>query len=178
MLDYDLIDIIRPAIVDLVNTKFNQTIDFKAGFQPDKVGTNLGATAYWYSLPTKRYGSPLRDSYWDNDNQVMRYTEKQTIETNLQINTLVKQDVNNLTITANDLANMVAFVMQSTDFLDILRSNNLCIYRITEVRNPYFNSDNDGYEDNPSFDVTFQHEQTITSDIPIIETFEENIRRV
>lgn len=178
MLDYDIVDIIRPAIISFMQSRFNTTIEFKAGNQPLKVGTNSAPTVYWYSLPTKRYGSPRRRSFWDEANTQMRYEETQILETTFQLNALVKQDVNNLTITANDLLTQVSFIMQSQEFLDRLNTNNLSIYRITEIRNTYFESDNGGYEDNPSFDVVIQHNQTITSDINHINRFEDNTRRV
>ncbi len=81
-------------------------------------------------------------------------------------------------LTASDIANTAAGIMQSDMSIDTLTSKGLFIYRITDVRNPYFVDDKERFEASPSFDFTLQHEQVIISQTPVVDDFTFDIERV
>ena len=176
VLDNNIIQVFRPLIINGLSN-FGITADLKQNFQPTKQGANILATVYFFKIGDKRVGSVNRDSYWDVDLEKMFYTEEQVYETTFQINALVKQSPSVIGLTASDVVNYVSSILQSRNTIDVLAGSSLSIYRISDIRNPYFLADDNNYEANPSFDFILQHNQTITSEVPIISTFESNIKQ-
>jgi hypothetical protein len=176
VLDYEIIQIVRPLIIDGLTA---QGIDSKVlmNYQPTKQGKQNN-TVYFFVVNDKNVGSLERQSYWDSDLNEMVYTEAQQKETMFQVNTIVKQDPSNLTITAKDLCTKVQMILESRKVLDILSSNDMGLLRITDIRNTPFEDDDENYSYNPSFDFVITHKEKITSDVPIIDTFNYDIRRI
>jgi hypothetical protein len=175
VLDNDIIRLIKPKIEELLLSFYNVEASFKKGFQNKKVGANSDNVIYYYSLPNSNIGLPKRDSFYDSGTQTMVYEETQTLESTFQFNSLV---LKNPTITANDLLVYVRTIMLHLDFINHLKDNGLGVYKPTDIRNGWFETDNAGYEDNPSFDVTFQHELVTTSTTNEISQFDHIIERV
>lgn len=178
MKDNDLIQLFLPIInAGLVTLGYTGVV-VKQTYEPTQQGVNTVPTVYFYKLFDHRYGFRKASDKWDEVNSEMVHTEEQKYETTFQISALVIQDPANISYTASDLVNDVAAIMQSVATINTLEAQGVGIYRVTEVRNPYFTDDKDRNEASPSFDFTLTHTQTIVSTVPVIETTEFGIYRV
>lgn len=148
-------------------------------FQPTQQGMDSAPTIYLHMIGDHRYGSVQRTDIWDSNTSTMVHTERQLLETSFQLTCYATPNVNDLTIpTANDIAELVAAVLQSDSTIASLKALGLSVLRITDVRHPYFSDDRDQNEASPNFDFTIEHEQVIISTTPIVNTFEYNFNRV
>ncbi len=147
--------------------------------QPTQQGAPSAPAVFLYKIGDHRYGSVGRQDTYNEYDAEFIHTETQAYETTFQVSTLVSQNPANTTaMTASDLANRVAAIMQSSSTLETLRSKGLGIYRVTDVRNPYFTDDRDRNEASPSFDFTVTHKQVIISTTHVVETAAFNFHRV
>lgn len=176
MLDYEIIQIFRPIIIDGLS---GQGISSKVlmNYQPTKQGKKDNEV-YFFIVNDRNVGSVERIQYWDSDLETMVYNQSQTKETTFQINTLVKQDPANLTITSKDLCTYVHMILQSKKCLDILKQNNIGILKVTEIRNTPFEDGDGNWAYNPNFDFTITHKHTLSGELPTIDNFNDDIKRV
>ena len=99
----------------------------------------------------------------------MVYTETQQYITTFQFNALATQDPSNTAnLTASDILNYAAYVMQSLTTITALEAIGVGVLKIGQIRNPYFVDDRDRFEANPSFDVSFTTKQTIITVQPVV----------
>lgn len=97
----------------------------------------------------------------------MVYTEVEQYHSTFQMSGLATQDPSNTaSLTASDIINYGAYVMQTMATIQGLEAQGVGILRISEVRNPYFSDDRQRYEASPNFDFTLTHKQTIIGVIP------------
>lgn len=166
-----IIGIIRASL-----TAQSITAQVRQANQPRQQGTPTENTVLIQKLYNKRYGFMFRSDVWDDAAEVIVHTEKQWIEATYQIDALAIQDPNDSTLlTASDLINVVAQIMQTDSTLVALRTQNVGIYRITQIRNPYFTDDKERFEASPSFDFTVTYEQIYISQTPVLQSTEFNI---
>lgn len=167
MLDNDLIRKFLPIVNAGLIARGYTGVTTKQSNQPTQQGAMITPTVYFYKLYDKRFGWVKRDDFWDADLQVMRHRETQNYETTFQFSAMaVTNDY-----TASDLINSVAQIMQSYDTIETLTAQSVGILRITDVRNPYFTDDRDRFEAFPSFDITFNHQQSFTATVPIFDSY-------
>lgn len=174
-------DIFRLIIGIIRNALTAQSIDanVRQSYQPRQQGVPTENTVFIQKISNKRVGFLARDDIWDMDTELFVHTEKQWIEATYQITALAIQDPNDSTLlTASDLANVVAQIMQTDATLLALRAQNVGILRVTDVRNPFFTDDRERFEASPSFDFTVTYEQVYISETPVIESTELKIIEV
>lgn len=153
-------------------------------YQPTTQGAVSGASCYFFPVgPKKRYGWLERDDVWvPNVNpslSKMVHSETQWYESMYQITCLKIQDPADVSsMTASDLANAVASILQSDATRATLVAQNVGVLRITDIRNPPFFDDKGRNEYAANFDFTLTHEGTIVSETPIVEEFELDVYRV
>ena len=151
----------------------------KQSNQPTQQGVPTKSTVFLTKLFDHRHGSLRRDDVWDLDLEKMFHTETQIYETTFQIEALAIQnpaDVNSLT--ASDIVNRVAAILQSDTALTSFWDKDIGIERIEEIRNPYFQDDKQRNEASPSFDFILTHKQVIITESPIVEDITYNFNRV
>lgn len=175
MLDNQLIQLFVPIIQQGLIAAGYTNITTKAAYQPTQQGINTNATVYFFKLYDHRYGFLKRQDVWNANTNQMIHTETQNYETTFQISALVIQDPKNISYTASDLVNTVAQIMQSDATRQTLLNGGVGIYRITEVRNPYFVDDKGRFEASPSFDFTLTHQQISTTIDPVIQNIQPGI---
>ncbi len=151
-------------------------------YQPTTQGVNTQNTVFIHKIGDHRYGTVKRETYWEPDTDsggTMVHKETQYYETTFQIDALAIQNPANVTqLTASDIVNYVAAIMQSDATLQTLYDNKLQILRIIDVRNPYFENDKNRFQASPSFDFTLEHEQVIISSGPVASRIIVNVDRV
>lgn len=175
MTDNELISLFLPIIqsslissgyVDVVVKQFNQ---------PTQQGINTTPTVYFSKIGDHRYGSPRRSDTWNETLNRIDHVETQIYETTFQVQALVLQSPANPSYTASDLVNEVAHIMQSDRTISILTAAQVGIYRITDIRNPYFTDDRDQFEASPNFDFTLTHRQIRLSTTPKVDDINPGI---
>lgn len=155
------------------------SVKVRQAYQPIQVGVPKGALVAFFKVTDHRYGWVQRRSYVDPDTQIMMLKTVQQCETTFQMQALVPLKSEPPTqMTASDLINAVAAIMQDNDTLAILKQNDVGIYRIIDVRNPYFIDDRDQNEACPSFDFTLTHKQTIIKQTPAVQSVKSGIYRI
>ena len=94
------------------------------------------------------------------------------METTFQLGVLNLQNPKTTTqYTASDVLNIVASILQSSATISQLAAVGVGIYRVTDLRNPYFTNDYDRFQASPSFDFTLTHKHvTIVSNPKISAT--------
>lgn len=132
-------------------------------WQPQAEGITTGPAVYLAKIMDHRLGAPKRDTIPDPDNvkEVIR-RETQQYETTFQAMGIWDEG----TLTASDIANRAAAILQSDFGLDFLRAGGAGMLRITDVRNPKFVNGSDEYEASPNFDFVLTHKQVTLTKHP------------
>lgn len=165
-----LIQVFRPIVIaGLETVGYGENFNVLQAYQPTTQGTPKAPSVYFYKKPDHRYGNPKWENVWDPELEIMVHREIQAIETTFNFSALVIEDPENISYTATDLLESVAAILQSEAAITSMVSQGVSLYRITEIRNPYFTDDFERFESMPSFDVTFTHSNTITSTVGEID---------
>ena len=169
MLDNTLIAAIISALNAGLAAIGQSSILVQQAYQPTQQGVNTNPTIYLYKIGDERMGSVYRDNVWNANTSTMVYTETQQYLTTFQFSALAIQDPSNTTsLTAADIVNYAAAVMQSLATITTLQAAGIGILKIGQVRNPPFVDDRGRYEYAPNFDCVFSTKQVISSTQPII----------
>ena len=158
MTDAQLIQIFLPIIKNgLTNAGFEDILVVQ-NYQPTQQGISNSPTVWFNKSSSKLYGyrgyfdSPVENS------STMKHTETQWMESIWRINALVK--LNPLTpdqYTASDLAQEVAYILQSYNTVVILNTLRIGILRISDVLNPQFSNDRDQFSTFANFGFTLTY---------------------
>lgn len=179
MRDNELIKLIIATINGAKATFGIGAVKVKQSYQPTQQGANSDPTAYLFKVSDKRYGFNKRQEIWDQTTATMEHQEIQIYETTFQVNALAIQDPSNVnSLTASDIVNAIAAIIQSDYALSEFKKNGVGILRVTDIRNPYFIDDKNRHEASPSFDFTLTHKQTFTTASPVVESVEFNVERI
>ena len=176
MNDNDLIKLFRPIIRDGLLAQNYPNVKILQSNQPTQQGVTTTPTLYFFKVMDHLRGSPQRKDVYDSSIQAMRHTDVQVYETTFQISALVTQDpADTNQITASDLVNVVAAILQSDYAIAQLLTQNVQILKIMDVRNPYFVDDRDRFESFASFDFILTYERNLRSTTPIVQKIEPGI---
>ncbi len=173
MTDGELFTLIKAALDDGWPLAYGApTLELPApvvaqAWQPQAEGIMSGPAIYVAKIMDRRIGSPGRDTIPDPDNvnEVIR-RETQQYETTFQCMGIWEQGTGDEPLTASDLANRAAAILQSDMGLDFLRAGGAGILRVGDVRNPKFVNGSDEYEASPSFDFVLTHKQVTLTKHP------------
>lgn len=169
MYDTQLIQLFRPIILSGLAAQGLSSIPVIAAYQSTLQGVDNGPVIYFYKVSDHRYGFMKREDSWDPIASQMKHTETQVYETIFSIQALSIQDPTQTSqYTASDLANIVSLILQSSSCIQTLRASDVGIYKITDIRNPYFVDDKDIFEAAASFDFTLTHKQINVILSPVI----------
>lgn len=151
-------------------------LQVKQAWQPTQQGTPTDPAIFLTLVSHNRYGYPSRTSRFDEDEQKEYFTETQVYQTMFQINALAAQNpADTQQLTAGDLVNSAAYIMQSDATLTTFRAAGFGLERVTQVRNPKFQDDRDRFEASPSFDFVMTHKQIVTTEIDVLQSTELQI---
>ena len=155
------------------------SIDIKQGYQPRQVGTAIGPVLYFHKISTHRYGFPGRKDVYNAHTQTFDHTESIWRTPTFQVDGLSTQNPASLNqLTASDIVEQAADVLQLSITINRLRVHNIGIDRITTIREHYFNNDRDRFQQSPSFDFTLSYRREIASIVQPVNRHVLNIRRV
>lgn len=179
MKDNQLIALIRAQIIAGLPAVGLTGLPVKQAYQPTQQGVPAEPSIFMFKIGDKRYGYRGATDVWDQVNDVEIHTETQFYETTFQISALSVQRPQDTTqLTAADIVNGVAYIVQSESFMDALKAQDVGLLRVMAVQNPYFADDRGRYEASPSFDFTVTHKQIVQTEVPVLESTEFRIRSV
>ena len=156
-------------------TALSHSVTIIQSNQPTVQGAVKSDSMYFYKIGDKRVGHPHRINEWDTLAGAMVDNDVQLMEATFQLSALVRQPD---TITASDLLNDAAMIMQSDSFIKTLKNAGVGILRIGEIRNPYFQDDRDQFQAMPSFDFILSYNRSINRTGKVISAYEFDINRV
>ncbi len=178
MTDNQLFRILLPLIRDGLRVEGVINVAIKQQYQPTQQGLSSSPMILLHKIGDYRYGYPQRKSLWDQDAKAFIHTESVLIETTFQVNALAPQNPDQpYLLTASDLLNLVAILLQSDATRQTLQAHEIGIYRVRDLRQIYFVDDRDQFSASPSFDFTLTHSRTLKSRVPMVQSFESNLYR-
>lgn len=180
MLDKELTILIIATIKAGLAARGINGVAVMQGNQPTQQGVPTGPMVALYQFPSRRYGWMRRADVWvppvGEVAGYMAHQEVQKMETTFQVTALYPQLPENTGgLTACDLANTVADILQSDAGLAQLRAVNAGIYRVTDIRLTAFVDDRDRFEYSPNFDFTVTHQNERVTMNPAVSTYEARI---
>lgn len=145
-------------------------------YQPRIEGANSEPTLYLSKIGDKRIGSPEQSQKWNVDRSQEFNTYSQQYETTFQLASWCAQNpaITN-SITAGDILNAAAKVLQCMPTTALLESKDVGILRISDIRNLYIVDDREQFEATPSFDFVLTHKQVIVSATPYVTKTEVQV---
>jgi hypothetical protein len=177
--DNELILAFRPIVVSALAALGYANVAVVQAYQPTQQGVSNTPTVFFYKVYDHRYGYMKRLDTWDVGLQQMVHTENQVFETSFQVEALVTQNPANINqVTASDLVNAVAQILQTDKTIEALFVSGIQILRISEIRNPYFVDDRGRFEAVPSFDFILTHNFISVTENPVIESIQPGIYRI
>lgn len=177
MRDNQLIKIFRPIIIDGLRDLFGwPNCSVIQSFQPHQQGASTKPTVYFYKVMDHRVGGALWKDTYNEDTEKFDHVEIQTYETTFQINAMITEDPANVDqITPSDIINSVAQILQSYKTIQTLKSHDVQILKISDIRNPYFSDDRGRFEAVPSFDFILISKFSSASEVPVINSSQYGI---
>lgn len=180
MLDNNQIKVFKPALDAGFAAIGHGEIVTKQNYQPTTQGVDDGPTLYFVKLPMdKRYGWPQRTYVLSDDGTHYVTTSRQFMESTWQFMGIFRQTAENTDgLTASDVANLGAGVLQHEDTLAALAEHGLTVLRITQVRNMQVVNGEGEFEANPNFDFVLLHEQVTVTTTPVATARSFGIKNV
>ncbi len=172
----------RALIAVLRNGLDNQgltDVKIKQSYQPTKQGPNSARSIYLHKIISQRVGHQGRKYTYNPGNDNFDELEKYWLAVTFQLMPQVSQDIEDEdSITAYDVADLCAAILQTLTTRKALLDSGISIERISQIQVGFSIDDKDQFDLDPSFDFILLYEQTLSSTVPKINTFEEEIKRV
>lgn len=169
------------AVLEAGFAALSLSVIVKQAWQPTQQGTPTDPAIFMTLVSHHRYGLMRSEDEYippvlPATEGVMRHTDEQVYETMFQLNGLATQDPENPTqLSAGDLMNFAASIMQSEVTRDALRDAGIGIERITDIRNPKFSNDRDRFQASPSLDFVLTHKWIVVTEVPVLQSTELQI---
>lgn len=187
MTDAELMTLVIATLTAGINTDYAplKPVTIKQAYQPRTGGAPLGAAILLSMGVQRRYGSIRHHNEWVEPvgptPGYSKRTESQVWESSFQCNTQVlapPQPTPLRPFTAGDLATAASWILQGIDGRALLRAGGCGIYRVTDIRSPYFQNEQNQFQQSPSFDFVLNYEETRTFTSPILSAMVVGIKGV
>ena len=166
MNDNDVLEIICNALSEGLSDNGFASPFIAQSYQITHAGISSTPTWYIHKISTKKYGYPGKKLVFNSGDNNFTQTESRLIERTYQITT-TKKELASATNqpTVFDMADVAAAVIESQKFGDTIRENNMSVYRVTDIREPYFVDESNENENSANFDFTIQYCRNLTSTV-------------
>lgn len=137
--------------------------------QPTQQGINDNPTIYFQKISSKRCGFQGFRDVWNEENEEMEHTEIILMECMFKVSCLFKQNPSTPDqLTASDLVQEVALILNSQKTIQTLQSYEIGIMRLMDITNMYFINDRDQYYAKPSFNFILRFVERRLSTVPVV----------
>lgn len=148
-------------------------------YQPIKQGPDSARSIYLHKITSQRVGHQGRKYNYNLGNDNFDEVEKYWLAVTIQLMPLVSQDITDEnSITACDVADLCAAILQTRTARKALLDAGISIERIGQILVGFSIDDKDQFDLDPTFDFVLLYEQTLSSTVPKVDTFEADIKRV
>lgn len=148
-------------------------------YQPIKQGPDSARSIYLHKITSSRVGHQGRKHTYNPGNGNFDEVEKYWLAVTFQLMPLVSQDIEDEnSITAYDVADLCAAILQTGAARKSLLDAGISIEKIGQIPVGFSIDDKDQFDLDPSFDFVLLYEQTLSSTVPKVDTFEVDIKRV
>lgn len=179
MNDNDIIQIVRNFLMAQLPLRGVMNVEVKQNYQPTQQGLPETPLLSVHKISAPRYGFPGVKHVYNAMTNVYDTTESIWRTPTFQFSGLAQQNPADLTsLTASDIVEAAADVLQSRAAIDTFQQHNIGILRVQQIPIMYFVNDKDRHEQDPSFDLVLQYRRVFTSTTPEIDGFRPNILRV
>lgn len=187
MRDNDILRTLIAIVSPQVNAILGKDVPFLQSFQPTMQGVPEDIVIYINKIDSSNYGSPrisheFQQQLFDHDPLVYNDFEQQKLYQRLstwQINARSQQDPSDVnSLTANDIVNIVADVLNCPYTIDELWKREIGIDRITDIRILYDKNDKDQFEQVPSFDFKLNYTHSYSTTVPNADRIGCDIHRI
>lgn len=142
----------------------------KQQYQPRQSAIETAPTLYLHKVLAPRYGYPSRKDIFNTVSGEFDHTETIWRTPTYQVSGYALQNPADITsLTASDITERAADVMQTSATRLALLASNVGIIRITDIRENYFVDERDRFEQNPSFDFVLSYQATINTTVPPVD---------
>ena len=171
------------AIISVLNTGLNDQgfndVKVRQSYQPIKQGPSLGRSVYLHKITSQRVGHQGRKYNYNSGDGDFDELEKYWLAVTIQLMPLVSQDIEDEnSITAYDVADLCAAILQTKATRKTLLESGISIEKIGQIPVSFSIDDKDEFDLDPTFDFILLYEQTLSSKVPKVDTFEVDIKRV
>lgn len=170
-----LIAVLRTGLDD---QGFNDVTIHQA-YQPIKQGLDSARSIYLHKIISRRVGHQGRSHVYNAGNGNFDVQEKNWRAVTIQLMSSVTQDITDEnSLTAYDIADICSMILQSMKTIKELKIHGLSTEIIRDINQTFPLDDKDQFDLDPSFDFVLLYEQTLSSTVPKVDTFEVDIKRV
>lgn len=179
MNDLQLFVILRTLLLNELSAMGLSNVEVAQGYQPTQQGVPEGPIIYLHKLMTQKYGNPIESNVYNEQTGQFDTEYKMWRKVPFQVNGRSQLDPSDLNaLTASDLVNTVADIMQLPSVQQTLLTNGIGIDRIGEVKTVYDLNDKDRFEQVPTFDFVLSYNKNYTSSAAAVDTVDHDIYRV
>lgn len=179
MNDNDVIAVLRTVILAGLARVGQAKIKVKQSYQPRQTAIEDGPAIYLHKILATRYGFPILNDVFQESSQMFDHTESIWRTPTFQVTGLSVQDPADITqLTASDITEITADVLQSSATRRALLASNIGIQRITTIRDNYILNDQERNEQAASFDFIVSYRRSVTTQIPPVTRYQLNIDRI
>ncbi len=144
----------------------------KQQFQPRQSAIETSPTLYLSKITAPRYGYPSRKDVYNSTTRQFDHSETVWRTPTWQVSGYALQDPTNIdSLTASDMTERAADVMQTSATRLLLLAQGVGIIRITDVRENYFLDERQRYEQNPSFDFVLSYQVTTNTTVQPVDRY-------
>ena len=148
-------------------------------YQPTKQGLDSCRSIYLHKIISRRIGHQGRKHVYNPGNSNFDVQEKSWRGVTIQLMSSVSQDITDEnSLTAYDIADTCSMILQSIKAIKELKAYGLSTEIIRDINQTFPLDDKDQFDLDPSFDFVLLYEQTLSSTVPKVDTFEVDIKRV
>jgi hypothetical protein len=169
-----LIGVIETGLTDMsINASVQQD------YQPTQQGAPSSPFVALHNITNSRYGFNKNKTVYDADDDNLKQTQGVVMQRTYQVSAYAIEDPSDdEAVTAYDIVEAVSSIMQSEKTQDTLLASGISIFRVTDIRSPFFTDDKDRNEAAPSFDFVISYSQETITAANEVTTFEEGIHSV
>lgn len=180
MTDLDLVELFSGILEDAVAASGATDTPVAQLLQPTQQSRNdPGNGVYFQLLYTNNYGMPAKSQTYNQEKGVFDTIQTQQMIAVIQISVFYPADPTDVSrLSSNDLANQLAMRMQSDSAIARLRAAGAGISRITSVRNPNFDNEQDQSEFVPNFDISINYNRELDDTVQRVVEVVGDVRLV
>ncbi|USN16331.1 hypothetical protein PLUTO_00150 [Luteibacter phage vB_LflM-Pluto] len=144
--------------------------------QPTQQGVPTSSTVFFEKLFDIPFGWAKTNYVYNDGDNTFSEDESSSYQTTFQISALAIQNVLDTSLpTASDIVSYLRGFITSRATIREFMKVGVNMYRVSQVRNPYFEDDRHQNEAAPSFDLVLTHSRVVTTKVGAVDEVEGRV---